>query len=516
MGVALVIGSCLSLPFGAAVAAQLFPVLGPWGVTSLRVAIAAILLVVIVRPRPGKWTRPQWLAAVLFGVSLARDERLLLRGRSTASRSAPPSRSISSGRSCSAAVLDHLSSGGCRLGRLCALLGMVALGIDGLIGAEPLDPLGLVFILIAAGFWVMYIRMSARVGAPHPRQQRPGDGARGGGRAADPGRHPGRIDGRDGSAAAAGSPPSPAVLSSVIPYSFELAALRRLPQRVFGVLLSLEPAFATLAGWLILGAGTRTPLRCWRSPLVIAASVGATLGVLGKDRRDGGPSGPFTAPIPLPRLTAGVGSGKRRRRMTRCTSVHTTVTVRYSAAARGTKSREHPPSGSAGTTSRAASWGSSAANRRPRPGVGRNTRRVTSATRDHDGEQHPRTPGTGRSGRAAEQRRDPGSCPAERRTGRDESSSFGCPASSPAGGTACRGCPTTGSCASTGSTPRERRGVLGLVQAPSSPSAGSLGVLLVAALQLALLQRGEARPLFCSALACEMPTGDEQRPHQQG
>ena len=45
MGVALVIGSCLSLPFGAAVAAQLFPVLGPWGVTSLRVAIAALLLV---------------------------------------------------------------------------------------------------------------------------------------------------------------------------------------------------------------------------------------------------------------------------------------------------------------------------------------------------------------------------------------------------------------------------------------------------------------------------------------
>ena len=46
VGVALVIGSCLSLPFGAAVAAQLFPVLGPWGVTSLRVAIAAVLLVI--------------------------------------------------------------------------------------------------------------------------------------------------------------------------------------------------------------------------------------------------------------------------------------------------------------------------------------------------------------------------------------------------------------------------------------------------------------------------------------
>jgi len=89
-----------------------------------------------------------------------------------------------------------------------------------------------------------------------------------------------------------------AVLSSVIPYSFELAALRRLPQRVFGVLLSLEPAFATLAGWLILGQDA-TVLRMLAVVLVIAASVGTTLGVR-RDRRGDGGTGPFTAPIPLP------------------------------------------------------------------------------------------------------------------------------------------------------------------------------------------------------------------------
>ena len=86
-----------------------------------------------------------------------------------------------------------------------------------------------------------------------------------------------------------------AVLSSVIPYTFELAALRRLPQRVFGVLLSLEPAFATLAGWLILGQDA-TILRMLAVALVIAASVGTTLGVR-REKRD---EGPFTAPIPLP------------------------------------------------------------------------------------------------------------------------------------------------------------------------------------------------------------------------
>lgn len=294
MGVALVIGSCLSLPFGAAVAAQLFPMLGPWGVTSLRVAIAAVLLVVIVRPRPRRWTRPQWLAAVLFGVSLAAMNGFFYAAIDR----------IPLGPAVAIEFLGPLVLAAVLTRRLAdavwvavALLGMALLGIDGLIGAEPLDPLGVLFILIAAGFWVMYIRMSARVGALIP-----GSG----------GLAMGLVVaavllipvGVPAAATVAGDlqllllAAVTAVLSSVIPYSFELAALRRLPQRVFGVLLSLEPAFATLAGWLILGQDA-TALRLLAVALVIAASVGTTLGVR-RDRRGDGPSGPFTAPIPLP------------------------------------------------------------------------------------------------------------------------------------------------------------------------------------------------------------------------
>lgn len=294
VGVALVIGSCLSLPFGAAVAAQLFPVLGPWGVTSLRVAIAAILLVFIVRPKPGKWTRPQWLAAVLFGVSLAAMNGFFYAAIDRIPLG--PAVAIEFlGPLVLAAVLTR------RLGDFAwvgvALLGMVVLGIDGLIGAEPLDPLGVVFILIAAGFWVMYIRMSARVGALIPGSSGLAMGLLVAAVLLIPVGIP--------AASTVAMDPQllllaaiTAVLSSVIPYSFELAALRRLPQRVFGVLLSLEPAFATLAGWLILGQDA-TPLRLLAIALVIAASVGTTLGVR-RDRRDGGHSGPFTAPIPLP------------------------------------------------------------------------------------------------------------------------------------------------------------------------------------------------------------------------
>lgn len=294
VGVALVIGSCLSLPFGAAVAAQLFPVLGPWGVTSLRVAIAAILLVVIVRPKPRKWTRPQWLAAVLFGVSLAAMNGFFYAAIDRIPLG--PAVAIEFlGPLVLAAVLTR------RLGDFAwvgvALLGMVVLGIDGLIGAEPLDPLGVVFILIAAGFWVMYIRMSARVGSLIPGSSGLAMGLLVAAVLLIPVGIP--------AASTVAMDPQllllaaiTAVLSSVIPYSFELAALRRLPQRVFGVLLSLEPAFATLAGWLILGQDA-TPLRLLAIALVIAASVGTTLGVR-RDRRDGGHSGPFTAPIPLP------------------------------------------------------------------------------------------------------------------------------------------------------------------------------------------------------------------------
>ncbi|KTR75895.1 multidrug DMT transporter permease [Microbacterium oxydans] len=294
VGVVLVIGSCLSLPFGAAVAAQLFPVLGPWGVTSLRVAIAAVLLVVIVRPRPGKWTRAQWLAAVLFGVSLAAMNGFFYAAIDRIPLG--PAVAIEFlGPLVLAAVLTRKLRDFAWVG--IALLGMVVLGIDGLIGAEPLDPLGVVFILIAAGFWAMYIRMSARVGALIPGSSGLAMGLVVAAVLLIPVGVP--------TVSTVAMDPQllllaaiTAVLSSVIPYSFELAALRRLPQRVFGVLLSLEPAFATLAGWLILGQDA-TPLRMLAIALVIAASVGTTLGVR-RDRRDGGPSGPFTAPIPLP------------------------------------------------------------------------------------------------------------------------------------------------------------------------------------------------------------------------
>ncbi|MDP9294155.1 MAG: EamA family transporter, partial [Actinomycetota bacterium] len=68
-----------------------------------------------------------------------------------------------------------------------------------------------------------------------------------------------------------------ALLSSAIPYSLELEALRRLPEAVFGVLMSLEPAVAALAGLIVLDQGLAA--RDWLAiVLVVVASAGATAG----------------------------------------------------------------------------------------------------------------------------------------------------------------------------------------------------------------------------------------------
>ena len=67
-----------------------------------------------------------------------------------------------------------------------------------------------------------------------------------------------------------------AMLASVVPYTLEFSAMRRAPRRVFGILLSLDPALATLAGWLLLGQRS-SPLAIAAVATVITASVGSTL-----------------------------------------------------------------------------------------------------------------------------------------------------------------------------------------------------------------------------------------------
>lgn len=270
--VLMILASCTSLQFGSALAARLFPALGSWGVTSLRLGIAAIILLALVRPSVRRWTGVQWRAVLAFGLALgamngsfyAAIERIPL-GTAVAIEFLGPLvlSAILSRRPADLACVAL------------ALAGIGMFGLESLTGAGDLDPVGVLFALIAAVLWALYVLASARVGREVPGQGGLAIALAIGALALLP-------LGAHGVTIAVGHPGllvlalGTALLASVVPYTLELAALRRLPRHVFGILLSLEPAIATLAG-LVLLAQVPSVFGLLAVVLVIAASAGTTV-----------------------------------------------------------------------------------------------------------------------------------------------------------------------------------------------------------------------------------------------
>jgi inner membrane transporter RhtA len=271
----MVLGSCTSLQIGAALATHLFPATGASGATLLRLGLAAGVLLAATRPGIRVWTREQWRAVILFGVALAGMNGFFY----AAIARIPLGMAVTVeflGPLALAAVLSRRARD---LGWvLLALAGVAAFGWSGEAGgasAGSLDVTGVVFVLVAAVFWALYILAGARASAAVPGRGAlavamtiaalvltPG-GLIGAERVAD---RPGLL------CVALGT----ALTASVVPYSLEFAAMRRLPRRVFGVLLSLEPAVATLAGRLVLGQRVGL-LGLAAIVAVVFASVGSTL-----------------------------------------------------------------------------------------------------------------------------------------------------------------------------------------------------------------------------------------------
>lgn len=267
----MVLGSCTSLQIGAALATHLFPATGPSGATLLRLGLAAGALLVATRPGIRTWTRAQWRAVILFGLTLAGMNGFFY----AAIARIPLGIAVTIeflGPLTLAAVLSRRARDLAWV--LLALAGVVALGWrDG--GGSSLDVTGVVFVLIAAVFWALYILAGARASTEVPGRGAlavamtiaaliltPG-GMRGAEHIAD---RPGLM------LVALGT----ALMASIVPYSLEFAAMRRIPRRAFGILLSLEPAVATFAGWLVLGQ--RVGLLALAAIVaVVSASVGSTL-----------------------------------------------------------------------------------------------------------------------------------------------------------------------------------------------------------------------------------------------
>lgn len=264
----LLLGSIASVQFGSAFAITLFPQAGPGGIVLLRLGLSAAVLTAISRPSLRGRSRADLLAVLAFGVILGSMNWSFYEGLNRVPIGVAVT--IEFVGPLAVAVLGSRR----RIDLAWALL--AAVGILALTrgGTSHLSGVGIALALLAAAFWACYILLQARIG-------RAFQGGTGLALAmcvasvlvlpfgiAHAGAHllaPGTL--------AVGC--AVGMLSSAIPYSLELEALRRIAPPVFGVLMSIEPAMAALAGFVVLGQNLDARALAGIA-LVVVASVGAS------------------------------------------------------------------------------------------------------------------------------------------------------------------------------------------------------------------------------------------------
>jgi inner membrane transporter RhtA len=281
--VLLVIGSCTSFQFGAALATHLFPVTGAAGATLLRLGLAALVLLAVTRPRVRGWRRAQWRPVLLYGVSLAGMNGFYYAALARLPLSAAVTIQFLGPLALSAALSRRRRDAAWIV---LAVLGVLTLGVANRHGSGTstgLDPVGVGLALVSAAFWALYIVTGSLVSAAVPGRSGLAVAMTASALVLLP-------FGASGAWHAVGRPLpmllafGVAMLASVVPYTLEFAAMRRVPRRVFGILLSLDPALATLAGWLLLGQRC-SPVAIAAIATVITASVGSTLITFGPGPR---------------------------------------------------------------------------------------------------------------------------------------------------------------------------------------------------------------------------------------
>ncbi|WP_407700726.1 EamA family transporter [Streptomyces endophyticus] len=276
--VGLVLAGCISVQFGAALAVSLMPRAGAIGVVTLRLVVAAVVMLVVCRPKLRGHSRADWGTVLAFGIAMGGMNLLFYQAAAR----------IPLGIAVTFEVLGPLALSVFASRRLVnvlwaglALCGVFLLGGAGG-GLGSLNLAGVGFAVAAGACWATYIIFSARTGRRFPQA----DGlalamvvaavlclplgiATAGPKLIDP--------------VTLGLGAAVAVMSSVLPYTLELVALRRLPASTFAVMMSLEPAVAALSGFLVLSQDL-----AWAEvlaiTLVIAASMGAVRTQVGRKK----------------------------------------------------------------------------------------------------------------------------------------------------------------------------------------------------------------------------------------
>ena len=264
---ALVVAGMVSVQIGAALAEQLFGMIGAVGAVTLRLFFAAAVLLVVWRPSL-RITRAELPVILGYGAVLAVMNLCFYQALTR----------IPLGMAVTIEFLGPLTVSiiGARRWLHGLWVVLAGLGVFALTeaGGGGIKLSGVLFALAAGACWGLYIPIGAALGART-------SGGRGLALAMAVG---GLISLPIGIADVGLSLFNPvalaaglgvALLSSVLPYSVELEALRRIPPRVFGVLMSLEPAVAALIGLLVLGHSLR-PVQWGAIACVVVASAGAT------------------------------------------------------------------------------------------------------------------------------------------------------------------------------------------------------------------------------------------------
>ncbi len=263
----LVLIGIVSVQAGAAIAKDLFGTISPTSMVFLRLVTSTLILLAISRPQWRGRSRTDWLTVVGFGISLGLMNWAIYQSFAR----------IPLGIAVTIEFVGPLSLAvlGSRRARDLIWVALAAIGVL-VLGLEPadLDMAGVGFALLAGAAWAAYILLSANTGRRWP--------------------------GLDGLAIASAVATllltAPAVvsggrtlldpqvlligalvglLSSVIPYSCEMVALRTLAPSTFGILMSLEPAAAALAAIIVLNE-LLSPLQWVAVACVVVASIGAT------------------------------------------------------------------------------------------------------------------------------------------------------------------------------------------------------------------------------------------------
>lgn len=267
-----VLGGQISVNLGAAIAKQLFPVIGVEGITAYRVGFSALILLAIFRPWRFRLTRTDMLNLLVYGSVLGMMNLLIYRAFALIPIGVAVAIEVTG-----PLAVAMLSSRRPRdlVAVACAVLGLyLLLPLQGSPGS--LNPVGVAYALGAATCWALYIVFGKRAASLQ------------GGQAVAWGMTVAAMltvpIGVAYSGAALLAPGliltglAIALLSSTVPYTLEIFALRRLPQGVFGMFSAAAPAVSALAAMAVLGEHL-SPVQWLAIACIVFASALAALGV---------------------------------------------------------------------------------------------------------------------------------------------------------------------------------------------------------------------------------------------